>query len=171
MKRRPEQRPDDGEEARWGFISFLTLRTAEGELYLQRIRLLSTPLFGLFIHKLEVPDPGPDLHDHPWWFASLILLGGYDQWIAETRSAPFYATLRERMGSSCTPGEERKRRWLSVGRIRLHECHKIFRLYRSPTWTLVLRGPRRHSWGFHSARGFEDHRTYDYKVYRDMEPA
>jgi len=35
--------------------------------------------FGVYLHCIDTPDPGVDLHDHPWWFGSLVLYGGYTE--------------------------------------------------------------------------------------------
>ena len=38
--------------------------------------------FNVFIHKFLKSDPD-DVHDHPWPYATLILKGGYYEWIPD----------------------------------------------------------------------------------------
>lgn len=42
-----------------------------------RFQLLRTPWFQLLLHRFNAPRWHPECHDHPWWFVSLILAGGY----------------------------------------------------------------------------------------------
>jgi hypothetical protein len=44
--------------------------------YLIRYNLLSTPWFGIKLHKILISDEACE-HDHPWSFVSFILKGGY----------------------------------------------------------------------------------------------
>lgn len=58
-----------------------------GRTFLRRRGLDNWKAFGIVVHRLDAPDPGMDLHDHPWSFVTFILNGGYtEQWanIAET---------------------------------------------------------------------------------------
>jgi hypothetical protein len=154
---------------RWAFMRRFTLTTSDGRTYLDRLRVVQTPWFGVYLHRLDVPDPGVDLHDHPWKFASLILRGGYHEAVAETRSAPVYARRAEAMPmADFMRGFPRTWRAGSVHCLRLTECHRITQLLRSPTWTLVLTGPRRQSWGFYQPEGFVDHEDYDFAVRREL---
>ena len=47
----------------------------DGTLYLRRwsLRIPFTGGWRLMLHKIARPDSARDLHDHPWWFVSLIL--------------------------------------------------------------------------------------------------
>lgn len=110
----------------------LTLRTNRGTLYLAR-RGWENRLFGVFLHRIDSPDPGEKLHDHPWWFASLILRGGYSEVRSLTRA---YA-----------PIQVIRNRW-SLRSLRLDECHRIINV-EPGTITLVIRGPKVRHWGFY----------------------
>lgn len=145
---------------RWALWQRLTLVADNGQVYLDRLRILQTPWFGLYLHRMDSPDPGFDLHDHPWWFASLILRGGYIEEHAAAREAPAFALLADRY-DTCRRGVERKWPGGSLHSFPLTDCHRIVRLLRVPTWTLVLTGPRRRSWGFYQPEGFVDWRDYD----------
>lgn len=121
-----------------------------GREFLKRWRLVQTPWFSIFLHRMQVPDPGIDLHDHPWAFKSLVLVGGYVERWADTRR-PWSQSKRHRG------------RW-SLGGIRLDQSHSIDTLDRDPTWTLVITGPTRRRWGFLAGdAGWQDwEREYDY---------
>jgi hypothetical protein len=60
-----------------------------GEPYLERYYVFlkdrkSFP-FNVFLHKFLKSDPD-DVHDHPWGYATLILKGGYWEWIPQFNS-------------------------------------------------------------------------------------
>ena len=119
-----------------------------GRPYLDRLRLLQTPLFGIYLHRIHVPDADRDPHDHPWWFASLVLSGGYDELVWDHPEDIGELAARRRV----------RGRW-SLRTIRRTQAHMITDV-RGQLWTLVLTGPRRSSWGFWTADGFVDWRDY-----------
>lgn len=122
-----------------------------GREFLKRWRLLQTPWFSVFIHRMQVPDPGTDLHDHPWSFKSLVLKGGYLEVLADTRRA-----LR--------PQRARHRQRWSFAGIRLDQCHTVVSLDNGkPVWTLVFAGPTQRRWGFTVDGEWQDwENEYDY---------
>lgn len=116
--------------------------------FLKRWRLVQTPWFSIFVHRMQVPDPGNDLHDHPWAFLSLVVKGGYVERVAERGVAG--EVLRGRG------------RW-SVAGIRLDQRHTVAAV-RDPTWTLIVTGPTRRRWGFFVDGEWQDwEREYDYR--------
>lgn len=123
-----------GRSARWAFMEKrLVVPNYDGDgNYLTRWRLFSTPWGGLYLHRMDGPDPRTTLHDHPWRFLSLVLRGGY----VERRLDPVTMNVNER---------HRVRRFNRMG---LHDAHAIVRLLKVPTWTLLLVGPRRRTWGY-----------------------
>lgn len=138
----------------------LTLRRGDGDVYLDRWGLSHPRIGGVLVHRMTAPDPGVDLHDHPWWFGSLILWGGYDEERNDTRTAPFDARFAEAIegaGGRAPRGWLVERRWLSWRSMRLDECHRIIRLRRRTCWTLVVNGPRRRTWGFYEPKGWVKH--------------
>lgn len=98
--------------------------------YLWRLRILQTPLFGIYLHKLCTPDPRDTLHNHPWPFFSIVLKGGYVEFVP----GEFYA-------------KSRYVKRFNVKRFK-NSYHWIAELDRSPTWTLVFVGRRRRVWGY-----------------------
>jgi len=99
--------------------------------YLTRWRLIQTPWFGIYVHKLEGPDPRATLHDHPWSFVSFILKGGYH----EHRLNPVTREVEERDVGFCNI-------------MRRDDAHFIEYLHRGPTWSLLFVGKRRRTWGY-----------------------
>lgn len=177
IERRRERRIENGEQPRssddrrWAFMRFMVLVTETGETYLARVRIVQTPWAAVYLHKLDVPDPGLDLHDHPWWFASLILRGGYDEEVADCREAPGLARIADAVGrpDQCRRGVVRTWKAGSIHTMPLTAAHRISHLHRRPTWTLVLTGRRARSWGFYQPDGFVDHRRYDFAVRRAID--
>src|SRR5688500_6187293 len=83
--------PHDGDisERRASFHR-LTLRDNTGRSFLHRRGIDVLP-FGVYVHRILAPDPGLDLHDHPWPFVTLILRGGYVEEVADARQASQWA--------------------------------------------------------------------------------
>ncbi|HXI82093.1 MAG TPA: hypothetical protein VNM34_14900 [Verrucomicrobiae bacterium] len=108
--------------------------------YLTRWRLLQTPWFGVYLHAIREPDRDRHMHDHPWSFVSVVLRGGY------LEERPDGRTGRRRAGSVCLR--------------RAEDLHRVALLARRPTWTLVLAGWRRRSWGFDVDGLWVGHREY-----------
>jgi hypothetical protein len=102
------------------------------KVYLTRWRLISTPWFAIFVHRLDGPDPRATPHDHPWSFRSFVLRGGY----IERRLDPLTMEIDE------------ARVVRRMNHIHAGEAHSIRRLLRAPTWTIVFVGSRRRTWGY-----------------------
>jgi hypothetical protein len=99
---------------------------------------------------MDAPDPGRDSHSHPFPFYSLILKGGYTE---ERISADLACELAAANPSGPRGYEVTRKRW-SLKKLGLDEAHRIVRLHKSPTWTIVFRGPRKQEWGFYTANGW-----------------
>lgn len=151
----------------------MRLRTTSGKIYLDRYGFASS-LFGIYVHRMDTPDPGLDVHDHPFGFVSIVLRGGYVEERCPALYAPAFAKMADRAGPDAHRGGERVRPALSVARFGLDECHRITRLLAPRVWTIVLRGPvrvdrdrERSTWGFWTAGGWIDERTYDETIRAD----
>ena len=92
----------------------LRLRRADGRVYLDRWGLAHERVGGVFLHRMQAPDPGVDLHDHPWPFASVVLWGGYIEQRADIREAPTLADVADRWPDTCTRGVIVRRRLRSI---------------------------------------------------------
>lgn len=135
----------------------LTLtRRADRKTYLDRWGI-ETRIAGVYLHHIGAPDPGVDLHDHPWWFCSIILRGGYCEIIGEPRAC--HIDRRFTRWASAWPNLRKRDRW-SVASVRLDQAHCIVTV-RPGTWTLVIRGPRVRTWGFHTPAGWVRHDQHD----------
>ena len=122
--------------------------TIRGECFKQRgplltrYRLIRSKNFGLFLHHLHRSDVRTP-HDHPWWFVSLILWGGY------VEHSPKHSEGMRGYG----PGS-----LLFRGAEWVHRLELV-----QPTWTLVLVGKRERKWGFHTLAGWVYWKDYGYK--------
>ncbi|MBU8834420.1 hypothetical protein [Mycolicibacterium goodii] len=110
------------------------------------------PVLNVYVHKFLRSDDDRALHDHPWWFVSLILKGGYTEVTAAGRTprsglvggryrgwdrtlAFRPATFRHRV--ELWPVVEHGKPFL--GRRDRREL---------PCWTLIVTGRRTRTWGF-----------------------
>jgi len=92
--------------------------------------------FNVFLHKFHKGDPG-DVHDHPWPYATLILAGGYYEWVPE------FNTKGEMIGEI--------RHWRGPGHFRVcssSSYHRIELQEGITPWTLFMPGPQKREWGF-----------------------
>ena len=91
--------------------------------------------FNVFLHKFHKGDPG-DVHDHPWSYATLILAGGYYEYIPNFEYGKMVSETKHWRG----PGHFRICSPSSYHRIELKEG--------VTPWTLFMPGPQRREWGF-----------------------
>ena len=82
------QRPNRDRHVLGFRVRRLDLRGPDGSTFLRRRGIEHERLGGLLLHFLDGPDPGLDLHDHPWPFATLILRGGYTEEVAPIAAVP-----------------------------------------------------------------------------------
>lgn len=110
-------------------------RSGDGDPYLTRWRIIDSPLFGIFVHKMHRPDASPILHDHPWPFVSFVLRGSYIERYRDMQRS--YQNDRAQL-----------RRVRHINLKRLRDAHYIAKLDRTPTWTLVFVGRTKRVWGY-----------------------
>ena len=92
--------------------------------------------FNIFLHNFHKGDPD-DLHDHPWPYATLILKGGYWEWI------PHFDTVGRKTGEYQV--------WRGPGHFRISKANSYHRIELDPditAWTLFMPGPKQRDWGF-----------------------
>lgn len=92
--------------------------------------------FNVFLHKFLKSDPD-DLHDHPWPYATLILKGGYWEWL------PQFNPKGEKIGEMAV--------WRKPGHFRTCSANSYHRIELDPSvecWTLFMPGPQQREWGF-----------------------
>lgn len=106
------------------------------ERYYLFLRDRKTFPFNIFLHKFLKGDPY-DLHDHPWPYATLILRGGYYEWIPEF----------DRQGKL----SREIKKWRGPGHFRFCKASEYHRIELKPgvtPWTLFMPGPHQREWGF-----------------------
>ncbi len=100
--------------------------------------VLNLGLFSVRLHHWVRSDDRRHRHDHPWWFITIVLSGGYfDQ-------------------------TDSKDEWLPAGSIRLRKpLHKHI-VYVPPggCWTVLLTGPRLRNWGFYVGKKWKKSNKY-----------
>lgn len=92
--------------------------------------------FNAFIHKFHKGDPD-DVHDHPWPYFTLILKGGYWEWIPQFNADGV---------KTCEIGK-----WRGPGHFRFCSANSFHRIELDPgvtPWTLFMPGPQKQEWGF-----------------------
>jgi hypothetical protein len=92
--------------------------------------------FNVFLHKFLKSDPD-DVHDHPWSYATLILKGGYYEWV------PNFDSTGNKIGET--------RHWRGAGHFRICSStsyHRIELKEGVTAWTLFMPGPQQRNWGF-----------------------
>lgn len=147
-----------------GIFRRLTLRRQDGRVYLDRWGIGHDRIGRIMVHRMQAPDPGLDLHDHPWWFTTIVLWGGYTEQRANIREAPALAAIAEAYPRTCTRGVLERRQPWRPRVMRMDECHSITALQRRTSWSLVIGGPRRRVWGFYLPAGYMTEAEYDRTV-------
>lgn len=101
------------------------------------------PIFNIYIHKFLRDDDDRALHDHPWWFVSLILKGGYTEIVPSPDGWGNIALARN---------------FLSLAFRRATHRHRVILRHKNgqtvPCWTLIVTGRKYRTWGFWCPKGF-----------------
>lgn len=88
--------------------------------------MVETPLGSLRLHHWLAPDDDRAFHDHPWWFLTFVLKGGYND---------------------MSPDGCERLRAPAVRFRRAHHRHTV-RPYIDGAWTVIITGPKERLWGF-----------------------
>jgi hypothetical protein len=110
--------------------------------------------FNVFLHNFHRSDPD-DLHDHPWPYATLILKGGYWEWIPKFSSG------------GTIIGEQKV--WRGPGHFRTCSANSYHRIELQPgvdCWTLFMPGPQKREWGFLTHKNW-DGKTFNWVHYSE----
>jgi len=118
----------------------IVMDRVENEPYLERYYLFLRERkrfpFNVFLHKFLKSDPD-DVHDHPWPYATLVLKGGYWEWI------PHFDTVGRKTGEYQV--------WRGPGHFRISKARSFHRIELDPditAWTLFMPGVKQRDWGF-----------------------
>lgn len=126
---------------------YLHLFHADGSPYMERYWLLDTRWLSIKVHWIATPDYDRHMHDHPWWFASLVLRGWYIEDRPHSRVPYFWNDGREFCYHVVrSPGSFAYR---AIG-----ERHRVSTVSPGGVWTLFINGPRARKWGFHTETGW-----------------
>ena len=104
--------------------------------------------FNVFLHKFLKGDPD-DVHDHPWPYATLILKGGYYEWL------PQFDHKGHKIAEICV--------WRGPGSFRVCGSGSYHRIELDPQvtcWTLFMPGPHKRDWGFLVNNKWVQHEQY-----------
>lgn len=124
--------------------------------YLRRWYLIPrNPVLNVYLHQFLRDDDARALHDHPWWFVSLILKGGYiehtetgeGQMVLRCRTSVF--DVRSPFWRRCIgfrPATWQHRVALPHGLDAAGRANSS--VPRVPCWTLIVTGCRVRTWGF-----------------------
>jgi hypothetical protein len=130
----------------------IVMDRVDNEPYLERYYLFLKDRdnfpFNVFLHKFLKSD-SDDLHDHPWPYATLILKGGYWEWV------PQYTKDGVKMNEVAV--------WRGPGSFRVCKANSYHRIELDPgteTWTLFMPGPKQRDWGFLSKGKWVQHEEY-----------
>jgi hypothetical protein len=133
-----------------GSIVFFERRIIGGESgtrpLMVRYILLRTAPFGIYLHQFLRSDYDRALHDHPWPFVSILLLGGYFEVHDQTIDGSQIKCWREPCSVLLRPAEWRHRVVLEDGKT---------------AWSLVIVGRRLRRWGFFLSSGWCWWRKFD----------
>jgi len=104
--------------------------------------------FNVFLHKFLKGDPD-DVLDHPWPYATLILKGGYYEWL------PQFDSKGNKIAEMCV--------WRGPGSFRVCRANSYHRIELDPSvtaWTLFMPGPKKRDWGFLVNNKWIQHEQY-----------
>jgi len=104
--------------------------------------------FNVFLHKFLKDDPD-DVHDHPWPYATLILKGGYYEWL------PQFDSKGNKIAEMFV--------WRGPGSFRICRANSYHRIELDPSvtaWTLFMPGPKKRDWGFLVNNKWIQHEQY-----------
>lgn len=140
--------------------------------YLLRWHVIpKNPFFNIYLHKFLRSDDDRALHDHPWASCSIILKGGYCEFLPNNRVA-----RREPRDFIFRRASQAHRVVLYRGFVPLIPP-KVARQFMTPdladriinpvqvcvnipAWTLFITGPKTREWGFHCPKGWKHWRDF-----------
>lgn len=115
------------------------------------------------IHHILRSDMDRALHDHPWWYITIILKGGYYEVTPVDGPRPRRAMKFNTMRSGELKSYYRK--WYGPGSIRFARAKQQHRLEipkGATAWTLFIHGPKCREWGYQvPAKGWVHNEEYE----------
>lgn len=120
--------------------------------YLRRWHVLPrNKYFNIYLHEILMPDAETALHDHPWWNISIVLKGGYLEYLKGKDG-----DLVKQIVVWRSPGSIIFRRATDAHRIGLaaNWDPAIGKQTWLPSWSLFITGRNVRVWGFHCPQGW-----------------
>ena len=99
--------------------------TCKSGIYLQRW-VIEFPWLSVRVHHWLLSDDDRAKHDHPWWFLTFVLRGGYDD---------HHDNGLDVVKAPCI-------------RFRAAEHRHIVKVHPGGCWTFIVTGPKIRRWGF-----------------------
>lgn len=119
--------------------------------YLLRWWLLPrNPIFNVYLHHF-LRDDDRALHDHPWFWCSLLLDGNY---IEHTIGAGGIHRRQERATGSLKVSSPWRAHRVELLKVRDFVDTQPGNVWPISCWTLFITGPRLRTWGFHCPKGW-----------------
>lgn len=119
-------------------------------------RILQHMNIAIRVHHILAPDRDRHLHDHPWWWISVVLKGWYLEKIPE-----FQWPLDDLWGLGSEPGVIRMRGQGSYALRRPTDRHAITQIPEGGVWTLFITFKKVQTWGFYTEAGKVPHQVYE----------
>jgi len=113
------------------------LPTSGGQPYLRRW-VLDLGFGSLRLHHWLCSDDNRAPHDHPYWLWTLILKGGYTDWVYPSSREPSYSYREKRRPGSFRFWHAEHTHWVQVDE--------------SGCWSLCVTGKQSRIWGFWTER-------------------
>jgi hypothetical protein len=128
---------------------------ADGTLYMERWTVFESKWLSIRIHDIHTEDRDKGMHDHPWWFISIVLRNSYVEQRPLDNGTLDPAYDKYGFYTRRDPG--------SIAFRHAHDRHLIQHVITDgrPVRTLFIHGPIRNEWGFYVPnRGKVDFKTY-----------
>lgn len=129
---------------------------------------INSPFGGVKLHHILRSDNDRALHDHPWSFISIVLIGGYWEHVAFPMDGSAFVHPIPKRARLCAPsaadGTLTLRCWFGPGSVlrRSAECAHRLELPEGKTaWTLVFTANKTREWGFHTIKGWIPWRAFN----------
>ena len=122
--------------------------------YLRRWHLIPrNPIFNIYLHHFCRSDDDRALHDHPWWNASWLLKGEYQEEVpADPKNPAGERRVIDRWnGDIVFRGAKAAHRIMLWSKVKDADANEFEEV---PVWTLFITGPRFRKWGFHTKGGW-----------------
>lgn len=97
--------------------------------------------FNIFLHHFLKSDPD-EVHDHPWNYTTIVVKGGYYEWI------PQFNNAGQKIGEIA--------KWRGRGHIRRCRAESYHRIELDSSvdcWTIFIPGMQKREWGFLARNG------------------